>query len=418
MEQDKYTPIKTLSTSNSSKVSLAIDLKSDQKVIVKEIFLPPSTPLVHRQQLTSEAKILASLRHPNIVKYIDSSLHTDAAILVTEYCEGGDLQAYLKSYPRPNPETIHEVFVQLLLALMYLHDRRLLHRDLKLRNIFVADTRSGFVRIKVGDFGIARHVTAFATTLIGTPYYLSPEICARQPYDLSADIWALGCVLYELATGGRHPFQAVSLSGLLSSIQTSDVDFRGIDEPALRSLLASLLTKDAEKRPSVDDLLGMPTVQQWIREFSNKINKNTHTAKTRTAAKAETSLSNTCELLETMKPLMRNNNNSPSPNSASLLGQLQTQMDQAANFNSKWISTREQSESIRKSVDESLARILLLPSRVAAFKRALGVSAHARELLAALNSLFASPDVTAQLVCAGLIGDALVLLRLENEAPQ
>lgn len=85
--------------------------------------------------------------------------------------------------------------VQMALAMNYVHDKKILHRDLKTQNIFLTSKGD----IKIGDFGIARvlqHTYDCANTAIGTPYYLSPEICQEKPYNQKSDIWSLGCIFY------------------------------------------------------------------------------------------------------------------------------------------------------------------------------------------------------------------------------
>jgi NIMA (never in mitosis gene a)-related kinase len=109
-----------------------------------------------------------------------------------------------------------DLFVQICLALKHVHDRKILHRDLKTQNIFL--TKKDL--IKLGDFGIARvlhNTNELAKTAIGTPYYLSPEICENKPYNNKSDIWSLGCILYEMATL-RHAFEAGDMKGLVLKI--------------------------------------------------------------------------------------------------------------------------------------------------------------------------------------------------------
>ena len=103
-------------------------------------------------------------------------------------------------------------FVQITLALDFIHTRKILHRDLKSQNVFL--TKDG--QIKLGDFGIARvlnRTVDLAQTSIGTPLYMSPECCNNKPYSFKSDVWSLGCILYEMCTGGRHPFNARDLNG-------------------------------------------------------------------------------------------------------------------------------------------------------------------------------------------------------------
>ena len=101
------------------------------------------------------------------------------------------------------------------LALYYLHEKKFLHRDLKTQNIFLKHGR-----VRLGDFGIAKILDStrdFANTCIGTPYYMSPELFKYKPYSYKSDIWALGCILYEMCNL-RHAFDAQSLNGLAVKI--------------------------------------------------------------------------------------------------------------------------------------------------------------------------------------------------------
>ena len=112
-------------------------------------------------------------------------------------------------------------FVQMALALQYLHSRRILHRDLKTANVFL--TRRDIV--KLGDFGVSRVLSAtaeLARTFVGTPYYLSPELLNNQPYGQPSDVWALGCIFYEVATL-EHPYEAKTFPSLAFKIINEDV---------------------------------------------------------------------------------------------------------------------------------------------------------------------------------------------------
>jgi NIMA (never in mitosis gene a)-related kinase 1/4/5 len=136
----------------------------------------------------------------------------------------------------------------------YVHDRKILHRDLKTQNIFL--TANG--DIKIGDFGIARVLQDTydcAQTAIGTPYYLSPEICQEKPYNQKSDIWSLGCILYELVTL-KHAFDANSMKGLvLKILRGSYPSIPTTYSQELRDLISEMLTRDPAKRPSVKKIL-------------------------------------------------------------------------------------------------------------------------------------------------------------------
>jgi len=145
-------------------------------------------------------------------------------------------------------------FVQMALAIKHIHDRKILHRDLKTQNIFM--NQNG--QIKIGDFGIARvlqHTYDCAQTAIGTPYYLSPEICQEQPYNQKSDIWSLGCILYEMCTL-RHAFDANSMKGLvLKILRSSYPAIPSHYSEDLKLVIQEMLIKDPVKRPSMRKIL-------------------------------------------------------------------------------------------------------------------------------------------------------------------
>ena len=110
-------------------------------------------------------------------------------------------------------------FIQILFGLKVLHSKKVLHRDLKSANILLTTNKT----IKIGDFGISKVLdNTSAKTFVGTPYYLSPEVCENRPYDYKSDLWSLGCILYELCTL-NYPFQASNLLGLAMKILNESV---------------------------------------------------------------------------------------------------------------------------------------------------------------------------------------------------
>lgn len=154
-----------------------------------------------------------------------------------------------------------------------MHDKKILHRDLKSQNIFL--TKNGL--IKLGDFGIAKclnYTLEKVKTVVGTPYYLSPEIVENRPYSFKSDIWSLGVLLYELICL-KMPFDASSLPMLYIKI------IRGAYSPIpnnfskeLRSLVNMLLTINSEKRPCINDILKLPYLKNRIRNFLSEMEYN------------------------------------------------------------------------------------------------------------------------------------------------
>lgn len=136
------------------------------------------------------------------------------------------------------------------MAIKHVHDRKILHRDIKGQNIFIAKNNS----LKLGDFGIARVLNMTndkARTVVGTPYYLSPEIIENKPYSFKSDIWSIGAVLYELCAL-QPPFQATSLQMLaLKIVKGSYTPIQSNYSKELKSLIAEMLTLDPNKRPNI-----------------------------------------------------------------------------------------------------------------------------------------------------------------------
>lgn len=208
-----------------------------------------------------EAKILEKLNHPNIIRFIEvfrCSKPTATLNIVMDHAKGGDFQKRIK-YQRQRKkyfaeEQILDWFTQICLAIKHIHDKKILHRDLKSQNIFL--TENGL--IKLGDFGIAKCLNFTlekAQTIVGTPYYLSPEIVQNQPYNFKSDIWSLGVLLYEMMAL-KMPFDATSLPTLsLKIIRGNHSPIPTIYSEDLRNLVKTLLNVDPSKRPSIHEIL-------------------------------------------------------------------------------------------------------------------------------------------------------------------
>ncbi len=172
------------------------------------------------------------------------------------YLIGGDLSKKIADAKgKPISESnILNWFTQILLAMKHVHDRKIIHRDLKCQNIFL--TTSGIV--KLGDFGIARvlnNTHANAKTMVGTPYYLAPELVQNKPYSFEADLWSLGVILYELCAL-KPPFNANSIHALaLKIVKGSYAPIPACYSKDMNKLLSQLLVLDSSKRMRVRDLL-------------------------------------------------------------------------------------------------------------------------------------------------------------------
>eukprot|EP00656_Telonema_subtile_P024156 TRINITY_DN2607_c0_g1_i1.p1 TRINITY_DN2607_c0_g1~~TRINITY_DN2607_c0_g1_i1.p1 ORF type:complete len:662 (-),score=252.36 TRINITY_DN2607_c0_g1_i1:460-2445(-) len=222
-------------------------------------------PQREREAQLREVRLLQHLRHPNIVNYHESFEDKGNLCIVMEYCERGDLYQELKrAKGRMLPEkVVLDWFVQMSLALHYLHSKKVLHRDLKTQNIFL--TTDG--QIKLGDFGIAKVLdgtAAFAMTVIGTPYYMSPELYNNKPYSFKSDSWSMGCILYEMAAL-KHAFDAKNITALGQRV------CRGQYAPVppsfgsvVKNLIKGLLSPSPMQRPSMAQILSKPAISNRI----------------------------------------------------------------------------------------------------------------------------------------------------------
>lgn len=226
-----------------------------------------------QREALNEVKVLSQLRHPNIVQYIGSFQADGHLHILMEYCNGGDVDQLIKKFKTlgnfMEEDLLASLFIQICSALRYLHERRILHRDLKSQNVFLcrneAAVGSGKYIVKLGDFGIStvlRNTLALAKTVCGTPYYFSPELCMNRPYNNKSDVWSLGCILYEMATL-QHAFDAKNMKALMQRILTgkyNPVDARY--HKSLQDVIDGMLQQKVEKRLSIQQVQKMQFVVQ------------------------------------------------------------------------------------------------------------------------------------------------------------
>ncbi|XP_049447377.1 serine/threonine-protein kinase 36 isoform X4 [Epinephelus fuscoguttatus] len=218
------------------------------------------------RSLKREIEIMRDLQHPNIVQLFDSFETETEVVVVTEYAEGQLFQILEDDGHLPESQ-VREIACQLVSALYYLHSHRILHRDMKPQNILLG--KSGVV--KLCDFGFARAMsvsTLVLTSIKGTPLYMSPELVEEKPYDHTADLWSLGCILYELHTGAP-PFYTNSIFHLVQLIVKDQVKWPDTMSDVCMSFLKGLLTKDPQKRLSWPDLLHHPFVADGVLVLSD-----------------------------------------------------------------------------------------------------------------------------------------------------
>lgn len=243
-----------------------------------------------RDQLEAELKILASLKNPYIVEYIhrEHIRQTQELYIYMEYCGGGDLGAVIRELKQKGKiakeDFVWRILSQLVAALYRCHygidpsepgdsmrpadskilstrtSSTILHRDLKPENIFLDGDKS----VKLGDFGLSKIMQShdFASTYVGTPFYMSPEICAAERYTLKSDIWAVGCIIYELCTKDP-PFNAQTHLQLVNKIRKGDVAPLPKEySKELNQVVKNCLSTNPFNRPDTEALLNHPFV--WM----------------------------------------------------------------------------------------------------------------------------------------------------------
>ncbi|XP_027780269.1 serine/threonine-protein kinase Nek8 isoform X2 [Marmota flaviventris] len=255
---EKYERIRVVGRGAFGIVHLCLR-KADQKlVIIKQIPVEQMTK-EERQAAQNECQVLKLLNHPNVIEYYENFLEDKALMIAMEYAPGGTLAEFIQKRCNSllEEETILHFFVQILLALHHVHTHLILHRDLKTQNILLDKHR---MVVKIGDFGISKILSSKskAYTVVGTPCYISPELCEGKPYNQKSDIWALGCVLYELASLKRA-FEAANLPALVLKIMSGT--FAPISDrysPELRQLVLSLLSLEPAHRPPLSHIMAQP----------------------------------------------------------------------------------------------------------------------------------------------------------------
>lgn len=268
-----YKVLRPVGKGSFGKVYLAQNIVDKKNYCLKVIKLK-GIPPKEREACRNEVMLMQRLQHPNIVAYKDSFFANgrDNLCIVMTFADGGDLGQRIsdaKSHLFKEDQIMHW-FVQAALAIHYMHENKVLHRDIKAQNIFML----GNGRLVLGDLGISKVLDGtvqFAQTQIGTPYYMSPELFKNKPYNHKSDVWALGCVLYELCTL-VHPFDAGNIQGLAQKIMKgSYAPISAKYSTSLRNLVSSMLAVNVNSRPSVAEVLQQPYLKKHIYNFVKDI---------------------------------------------------------------------------------------------------------------------------------------------------
>ncbi|KAF2689325.1 kinase-like protein [Lentithecium fluviatile CBS 122367] len=295
-EDEKYDVLEKIGH-GSFGIIRKVKRKSDGYILCrKEISYSKMSPK-EREQLQAELSILKELVHPNIVRYYEREhlKQSQDLHLYMEYCGNGDLGRVIQNLKRKNQvadeEFVWSIFSQIVSALYRCHygqdapapgrnvmglgadakpvrDRNgkpmILHRDLKPENIFLDHDNS----VKLGDFGLSKILQShdFASTYVGTPFYMSPEICKAEQYGPHSDIWALGCIIYEMCAK-EPPFNAKTHFDLIQKIKIGRYPpIPNCYSPELHRVIEKCLQINPTSRPDTSQLLNIPIVKLMRKE--------------------------------------------------------------------------------------------------------------------------------------------------------
>ncbi|KAK0718867.1 kinase-like domain-containing protein [Apiosordaria backusii] len=294
-ESDKYEVLEKIGH-GSFGVIRRVRRKQDGMILCRKEISYLKMSQKEREQLHAEFQILSTLRHPNIVGYYhrEHLKATQDLHLYMEYCGNGDLGRVIKELQQKNQYAeesfVWSIFSQLVSALYRCHygvdppevgktvlglgttarpkaptgGTTILHRDLKPENVFLGEDNS----VKLGDFGLSKVMQShdFASTYVGTPFYMSPEICAAEKYTLKSDIWSLGCIIYELCTR-EPPFNAKTHFQLVQKIKEGKIaPLPACYSSELFAVIKDCLRVNPDRRPDTAALLNLPVVRLMRKE--------------------------------------------------------------------------------------------------------------------------------------------------------
>uniref|UniRef100_A0A672Z5G5 Serine/threonine-protein kinase PLK n=1 Tax=Sphaeramia orbicularis TaxID=375764 RepID=A0A672Z5G5_9TELE len=219
------------------------------KIVPKSLILKQH----QREKMTSEIAIHKSLNHSNIVGFHGFFEDDDFVFVVLEICRRRSLLELHKRRKAVTEPEARYYMIHLLKGVQYLHNNRVIHRDLKLGNIFLNDDMD----VKIGDFGLATKIEFDGErkkTLCGTPNYIAPEVLCKKGHSYEVDVWSLGCILYTLLVG-KPPFETSCLKETYNRIKKNNYTIPWHINPVASSLIKRMLHADPAQRPTISELI-------------------------------------------------------------------------------------------------------------------------------------------------------------------
>ncbi|EKG21879.1 hypothetical protein MPH_00799 [Macrophomina phaseolina MS6] len=234
----------------------ALNWGTGETVAIKQVKLA-DLPKNELRVIMLEIDLLKNLNHPNIVKYHGFVKDTQSLYIILEYCENGSLHSICKNFGK-FPENLVAIYMsQVLHGLLYLHEQGVIHRDIKGANILT--TKEGLV--KLADFGVATKTAGLNdSSVVGTPYWMAPEVIELSGATTASDIWSLGCTVIELLEGKPPYHKLQPMPALFRIVNDDHPPLPEAASPAVRDFLMQCFQKDPNLRVSARKLLKHP----WI----------------------------------------------------------------------------------------------------------------------------------------------------------
>ena len=252
--------------------------KIDQKLYALKSVLLEKLNKKEQENSVNEVRLLASVYHPNVISYKEAFFddNNNSLNIIMEYAENGDLQSEIikkkKESEMFNEEIIWLYSIQMIQGLKALHDKKIMHRDLKSANIFLSKNK---LQCKLGDMNVSKVIKEkVLRTQTGTPYYASPEVWRDEPYSYKSDLWSIGCVIYEMCEF-MPPFNGKDLDELFVNVCMGKIKrINNNYSDDLWKMILMLLQNDPEKRVNCDEFLENDLIKGKINELKNNPNMN------------------------------------------------------------------------------------------------------------------------------------------------
>ncbi|XP_029432620.1 serine/threonine-protein kinase PLK2 [Rhinatrema bivittatum] len=249
----RYCRGKVLGKGGFAKCYELTDLTTNKVYAVKIIPHSRVAKPHQREKIDKEIELHRILNHKHIVQFYNYFEDKENIYILLEYCSRRSMAHILKARKVLTEPEVRYYLRQIVSGLKYLHEQEILHRDLKLGNFFINES----MELKVGDFGLAARLEPLEQrrrTICGTPNYLSPEVLNKQGHGCESDIWALGCVMYTMLLG-RPPFETTNLKETYRCIREARYTLPSSLMAPAKHLIATMLAKNPEERPSLDELI-------------------------------------------------------------------------------------------------------------------------------------------------------------------